>query len=458
MMGAPRWARPNLETPPGGYKERRLPPLAVPLYIGSVLDRLLILWLVVLGVGRVDFLGGSGPFVLTPFLVLSPILLAGETWRAASEGWRYRVSPSSIQYLVWVSALLALILTSTFLSYDLPTSGRRFALLLVQVYLVFFIGLALANRPDPARLLLKGAYAGLALCVLFSAAQMLVWLTGPPGSETLTNVVDLEARSYFGVVPRLTGASHDANFGGFLILFYLFLILLLGIPSRVRTAAVAIGVLLVAMTLSRSALLAGLALWALMALRARDLRITPRAPAVLSAVLGVVTVVFLLSPMTLAPVVDLGEILGNRFTLEEGSTSEHATVFARGWEVGTESVKNALLGIGYGTAHFMLQDIFPGNDYGNFHSFFVTLFAEAGVPAALLGIWIFAAALVRAGPYRPLVAALIAYNLFQQAHTEPTFWFILLLAWVGIGTSRVPAGRDLGTRTNRPRSMAHEST
>ena len=403
-----------------------------------MLDRLLILWLVVLGVGRVDFLGGIGPFLLTPFLVLSPILLAGETWRAASEGWRYRIPPSAAHYLAWVSALLALLLVSTFLSYDLPTSGRRLALLLVQVYLVFLIGLALANRPDPGRLLLKGAYWGLALSLVFSLAQLLVWFTGPLGPEILSDVVDLEARNYFGVVPRLTGASHDANFGGFLILFYLFLIFTLDRPSLFRTAALTVGTLLIAMTLSRSALLAGLTIWALIALRGREFRVTARAPAVLSAALAGVAALYLLSPATLEPATDLAEILGNRFTLGEGSTSEHAVVFARGWEVGTESVKNALVGIGYGNAHVTLQDIFPGNDHGNFHSFFVTLFAEAGVMAALLAIWIFSGTLFRAGPYRPLVAGLIVYNLFQQSHTEPTFWLILLLAWVGIGTAPTP--------------------
>jgi hypothetical protein len=96
-------------------------------------------------------------------------------------------------------------------------------------------------------------------------------------------------------------------------------------------------------------------------------------------------------------------------------------------------VKQVLVGIGYGNAYVMVQDIFPGNEYGNFHSLFVTLFAEAGAPAALLAIGIFVHLLINGGPYRPLIGAMIAYNLFQQAHTDPVLWLSLMLAWVGIG-------------------------
>lgn len=427
-MGAP-----NLGTAPRRYKAARLPTLMPRQYIEPVLDHFLILWLALLSVGRIDFLGGNGPFLLTPFLVISPILVASALWRAASEGWRLRIPAAAAQYLLWVSALLGLLLASTFLSYDLPSSGRRVSLLVVQVYLVFLIGMALANRPDPQRLLLKGAYAGLALCLLFSLAQVVIWITGPLGPEGFRNVVDLEPRQYLRVIPRLTGASHDANFGGFLVLFYTFLIVLLERPSPIRTSAIAVGLLLITLTLSRSAVLAALVLWAFMGLNRSKARVTARVTGALSAVLAGVTAMIVLSPEILDSAVRVAGLVGHRFSPEEGSTLQHAVVSARAWEVGTESVKNALLGIGYGNARFVLQDLFPGHEYGNFHSLFLTFFAESGTPAALLAIWIFGRTFVRAGVYRPLVAALITYNLFQQAHSEPTLWLIFLLAWVGIG-------------------------
>jgi DNA-directed RNA polymerase subunit D len=85
-------------------------------------------------------------------------------------------------------------------------------------------------------------------------------------------------------------------------------------------------------------------------------------------------------------------------------------LLARGWEVATQDVKHALLGIGYGHAYLTVQDISPGNEYGNFHSLFVTIFAEAGIVAGLFVAWLFVHVLLRAGPYWPLIAAFIAFR------------------------------------------------
>jgi len=36
---------------------------------------------------------------------------------------------------------------------------------------------------------------------------------------------------------------------------------------------------------------------------------------------------------------------------------------------------------------------------------------------------------LRAGPYRPMVAALAVFNVFYQLTTEPLFWTIMALSW-----------------------------
>lgn len=402
-------------------------------------NALLVLWVALLSATRIDLLGGAGPLVLTPFLVLSPVVLAAEAWRLAEEGWELEVPRYADHFVLATSALLALLLVSTFASYDVATSARRFALLLVQVAFVLAVGLLIANRPDPRDLLLKGAYAGLGLSLLFDLGQLLVWFRDSLWPDGLGAFVDMDPRAYLVVIPRFTGLSHDPNLGGLALVFYLGLVILLGRPSRLRTALVTAGALAVAATLSRSAGLAGVALWGGLVLSGRGVRVTPAALGWSGLALGAVTALYLAAPGTLDPLVTVGDALSNRFSLEEGSTSEHLTLFTRGWEVGTRDVKHALMGIGYGSSYVVLQDIFPGNEYGNFHSLFVTLFAEAGLPAALLGLWLFGHVLLKAGPLWPLVAALLAFNLFQQAHADPVFWLILLMAWLGVGVGGGPA-------------------
>lgn len=396
-------------------------------------ELLLVVWLALLGASRIDLLGETGPLLLTPFLVLTPLLIAWEFWRVARGGWRLRIPPHAWRYLTAVSALMALLLASTYLSFEPATAARRFGLLFVQVYLVFLMGIAIANRPAPGDLLLRGAYAGLGLHLLFNAAQLVTWFADNLWPEMPGRFVDLEPGNYFGVIPRLTGVSHDPNHGGLFALFYLALILVFAQPSRARKVMVTLGVIAILLTLSRAAGLAALTLWGVSALRHPDFRVSVTATGAMTAVLALLTAFFLLIPGALDPLLELGGMLGTRFTPDEGSSSQHVVLLARGWEVGTESLKNVFLGVGYGNAYVTVQDIFPGNEYGNFHSLFVTLFAEAGALSALLALGIFVLVFLRAGPYRPLVAGLFVFNLFQQAHTEPLMWLALMLGWLGVG-------------------------
>lgn len=422
---------------------------------GSTLVRmrnlLLILWLALLGATRIDLLGGAGPFVLTPFLVIAPIVVAVELWLLAAGGWRVRIPSGAGSFLLALSALMALLLISTFLSYDLPSSGRRISLLLVQVALVFLVGIAVANRADPQNVLLKGAYAGLAASLLFDVAQILVWFNDSIWPEGLQRVIDLEPGVYFAVVPRLTGLAHDPNLGGLLMVFFIAIIALHGRPTGLRNTLIGLGVLAIGLTLSRSAMLAGIVLWLAIVLNRLDMRVSAKGLATATALAACATGAYLVLPALLEPVVDLGGILANRFTFSEGSAGEHADLLSRGWEVGTASVKRVLIGIGYGNAYVTVQDIFPGNVYGNFHSLFVTLFAESGAFAALLALWIFTHLLLGGSAYRPLIAAMLAYNLFQQAHTDPVLWLSFMLAWLGIG---LKSGRAVPSRAvlGRPES------
>ena len=80
---------------------------------------ILTLWTATLAVDRVDLLGGEGAFILTPFLVLTPILLLIEGFRLL-EGRGSRNFPRPGQaYLVVLLLFLSVVFISTLLALSL---------------------------------------------------------------------------------------------------------------------------------------------------------------------------------------------------------------------------------------------------------------------------------------------------------------------------------------------------
>jgi hypothetical protein len=126
----------------------------------------------------------------------------------------------------------------------------------------------------------------------------------------------------------------------------------------------------------------------------------------------------------------LNSPIAGRLSTSEGSAQSHVQLLERGISEATRSVSRAFFGLGYGNSYAVLQDVFPANRYGNFHSLYVTMFAEAGIFALLLTLAAMTGPLVGGGVWRPLIAGTWAFNIFYQTTTEPIFWFVLALAWV----------------------------
>ena len=138
----------------------------------------------------------------------------------------------------------------------------------------------------------------------------------------------------------------------------------------------------------------------------------------------------LVSPPLRDAVVQAAAPLQQRFTVLEGSSQDHLRLIARGVATATQSLATVTQGIGYGSSHVVLQDFFPGDRYGNFHSVYVGIFAESGVFALVVVVLLIGVPLVRDGPFQPLVVALALFGLFYGALPEPAFWWSLALAWL----------------------------
>lgn len=412
----------------------------------------LALWIALLGATRIDLLFGEGPLVLTPFLVISPVLVLAEFRSTSRTLTRLHLSVGAESFVLALTGLVILLTLSAFFAYDLATASRRLSLLIAQLGLVTALGLLLLLREDRTEILVRGARWGIVGIVICNALQLLAFASG--GQWAGGGPIDLTPGLYFGVIPRLTGLNADPNLGGLATVVFTWLLWRFGTPDDRTRRLVRVGILCVILTLSRSAMLAGLVIIAISSLNARAVRVTPGAIGTLAAVVSVLLVPYLFSPSGADALDALGGMLGTRLTFDEGSSSQHIQLILKGLQVGTADVKPLLVGIGYGNAFLETQAFFPGDKYGNFHSLFITFFAEAGVLAGASALAIFLIAFRRSPTFRPVIAGLFVFNLFQQSHTEPVTWLVLCLAWVA-GSHELDSGYLRGsTRSSGPAASA----
>lgn len=393
---------------------------------------LLALWFSLIGADRIDLVGGSGPFILTPFLALTPIVALSELIRRHRQHRPVLLPVGGIIYLLTTGALLVAIFGSVLVARETGVSESRAMLLLGQLAGAFTVALLASDREDLVHVLASGAVASLFLFVLFDALEV-KWALGRSADLyrfglVTASVGDLQRA---GPIPRLGGPVADANRGAFVLLFYA-----LTLPSIrrawVRRGAMVLVALVFVAALSRSGTLAAVGAGAMLVLERRV-----RIPAAALVAGALVVSAALLLVITRPDIIDRGLALLNtpaasRLSVNEGSAQSHVALIGRGLTQATSSIPSATVGLGWGNSYLVLQDMFPGSKYGNYHSLYVTMFAEAGIAALVLFLWLIGVPLVASNPWRPLIAGAVMFNFFYQTGTEAAFWFGLALAWMSI--------------------------
>jgi hypothetical protein len=212
----------------------------------------------------------------------------------------------------------------------------------------------------------------------------------------------------------------------------------------VAAAGLFVASLLLVFTFSRSATLGVIA--AALVTVVENKRISPRVLIIGPLLAMTAAIVLFAAPRTLDR---LGNLINapilSRFSTDEGSGRDHLELVERGIDEATQSVPRAFIGLGYGNSYLVLQDMFPGNRYGSFHSLFVSAFAESGVFALMIALILNFMPVIKGGPWRAIIAGSIAFNLFYSTITEPIFWFLLALAWLTLGQKRRSVRAESGT-------------
>ena len=387
---------------------------------------------------RIDLLGGHGPFRLTPFLVLAPlVLLIGAIRTEPARMFRFTIT-SPIQRQVPFIAASSLFLFFSFFSIPIGLDPERgivaFCDLLFVVALGYCISVQVLEEPGQEKLIARSITFGLLVYIIFCIGEFIAWshgvvLTAQPGQWLESTF----APSTLGPwAPCLSGTTFDSNRSGFVLTMYLALLDRFAPRSR-HTPILRLAIpLLICLTLSRS----GALCWSAYYLASRNFwtRLASRRMLVrVVAIIIVCSFVFALyqrEVTELAEAWEISDAVSAKMSMDPGSSGEsHVLLIERGLKTWLTSTKTVVTGIGYAAAPKVLGDFFGDDKRGNFHSLYVTTLAEIGLPAFFVLLFLLGYPIIGRRGVVPCMAAIMVFNVSYQTETEPVFWLMLALLW-----------------------------
>jgi hypothetical protein len=392
-----------------------------------------------IGADRIDLLGGHGFFKLTPFLffaallVLIHLLLLG--WRG---GFTVPIS-APVRRQVPFIILLGLFAFLTCASTIFGLNPQRGLVALADLVLVSVFGYCISVRiltdPTPEKLVVRSVTFAMIGWLIFCIGGYIAWSHGAMRlqEEASSSIEAMFAPSAaFFFAPRLAGFCVDANRAGFILVMYLVLLdCFVAKTSYTRFLRFAIGVFLL-LAVSRSATLCWLgyylfstAFWK--RLKTRRSAVTVAALAFACLLMGLV---YRNEISGLFQLWQLSDTLSDRLSVDQGTSGgDHVQLMRRGLEIWSSSPHTVVAGIGFAGAPRFLGDFFGDNKYGNFHSLYVSLLAELGLPAFLLFMVLLAYPAIGRKGALSCVAAIAIFNVALQSYMEPIFWLALALVW-----------------------------
>lgn len=388
---------------------------------------------------RIDLFAGHGPFTLTPFLVLAPLVLLIGICRA-NPATMLRITIASpmrrqVPFLVASSLFLLLTFSSILIGLDPERGLVAFADLLLVAGLGYCISLQVLDEPEQEKLIVRSVTFALALYGIFCIAECVAWRNGilmsaQRGGPWLESTF---APSTLGPwAPTLSGTAYDANRSAFVLTMYLAMIDKYAANSRYRRLFRLAIPFLIFLTLSRSGALCWLtyyvfsrSFWSHFTRRRMLVRVTP-----LIIVSLLILITYQKQLGELAEAWEISDAVSAKMSMDPGSSGEsHVLLIERGLKTWLSSTKTVIAGIGYAAAPKVLADFFGDDKRGNFHSLYVTTLAEMGLPAFFVLLFILLYPIGGRNGVMQSIAAILVFNISYQTETEPMFWLMLSLLW-----------------------------
>jgi hypothetical protein len=392
-----------------------------------------------LGADRIDLFWGHGFFRLSPFLLFGSLVVLIRLL-SLSLGGRFRIAlrppfRRQIPYLIVFALFLFFAFTSTIYGLN-PQRGLMALVGLVLVSgLGYCLSLGILADSAPEKLIVRSVTLALIVYLIFCIGGYIAWSHGVfrLEDEASTSIESTFAPSatFFGV-PRLSGFCLDANRAGFILVMYMVLLDRFAAKTRyTRFLRFAIGFFIL-LAVSRSATLCWVAYYLFSG--AFWNRMLTRRTAFGAATLAIVCL--LLGFMYRAEIAELSELwqvsdmLSNRLSGDQGTSGgDHIQLIQRGLDTWSRSTHNVVAGIGFAGAPSVLADFFGDSKYGNFHSLYVSILAELGLPAFLLFMILLGYPIIARRGAAPCIAAIAIFNIALQSYMEPIFWVALALVW-----------------------------
>jgi hypothetical protein len=392
-----------------------------------------------IGADRIDLFAGHGPFTLTPFLVLAPLVLSMSAFRVSPSGMFRLTITSPVRRQASFLAAACLFLFFSFASIPIGLDPERGLLAFCDLVLVgvlgYYISLRVLEEPEQEKLIVRSVAFGLVLYAIFCVAEFIAWTHGivmTPQREGPWLVSTFAPSTLGPWAPTLSGTAYDSNRSGFVLTMYLALLDRFAAKSRYTPLLRFAIAPLVCLTLSRSGVLCWLVyylssrtFWARLASRRVLLRV-----AAVTIVSSLVFAAYQKEMIELAEAWEIADAVSAKMSMDPGSSGEsHILLIQRGFETWLSSTKTVLAGIGYAAAPKVLEDFFGNDKRGNFHSLYVTTLAEMGLPAFFVLVFLLGYPIIGRRGVVPCIAAIMVFNLSYQTDTEPMFWLMLALLW-----------------------------
>jgi hypothetical protein len=297
----------------------------------------------------------------------------------------------------------------------------------------FLLVLSLNKNKEPVKLIVDSSKLGLILFLIFDFYQVLNFYFDY--SITLNNYIDIVPPDYGGLAIRPSGFASDMNLGAFALTVYVFLIFKFQEQSVKKSIYLLLAISMMVLTLSRSGLLTFISMIIFSYFDDRQV-INWRFFMKYTSILIISVLIIILMIIVNYSIENLDNyfiLLNERMSLSSGdSGGVHFELMRKGIET---FLKNPFFGAGFGASYLDLIDIFGGNKYSNYHSLYITLLAEGGLFTFLLCLLLLMIPLFFVGDdniYKPLLFALIIFNIFYQSILSPMFWIALSFSWIGI--------------------------
>jgi hypothetical protein len=387
---------------------------------------------------RIDLLLRSAPFTLTPFLVLSPLVVLFSLLSKGLAGTPHLTITPPIQrqipFLAASSLFLLLSLISVALGMDPERGIVAFADLLLVCILGYCISMRILVDLEPEKLIVRSVTFAVLVYTFFCVGQVIAWTHGMVMAQEPTSWVEslFAPQPLWVFAPRLSGATVDPNRAGFVLVMYIALLDKFAAKSRYTFMLHLVVAVLVLLTLSRSAMLC----WFVYYFFSRNFwkLFTSRRVVVWLTIIAIASSLgyfFYREQLNdLSEAWNISEAVSDRFTLDQGSSGgDHIALIRRGVDTWLSSTHTAIIGIGFAAAPKVLTDFFGTNKHGNFHSLYLTVLAELGFFAFVTLMFILGYPVYGRQGSVACIAAIVIFNVTYQSLMEPLFWVILALLW-----------------------------